>query len=447
MAVQSRPRQALVIASALALLFSATACSGESDSGLDADSPECAPYADYQGNDGKSVSIYASIRDAEADLLRESWKQFEDCTGIEINYEGSGEFEAQLQVRSDGGNAPDLAFIPQPGLLARFATAGKLKPATPEFKSLADANYPADWLKYATVGGQFYGTPLGANVKSLLWYSPKAFADKGYKVPTTWQDLITLSDQIAATNQKPWCVGLESGEATGWPATDWIEDLMLRTQPPEVYDQWTTHGIPFNDPRVAEALNMTGSILKNEKYVNGGYGNVKSITTTSFQEGGLPILEGQCSLHKQGNFFANYLPEGTKIGPDGDIYAFYFPPIDPAKGKPALGGGEFVVAFADRPEVQAVRTYLATGEYANARAKLGNWITPNNKLDVANVSQAVDKLSMEILLDKSAIFRFDGSDLMPAAVGSGTLWKGMVDWVNGKDTASTVNFVENSWPK
>ena len=446
MAVSNRPRQALVIASALALALGATACSGESDSGLDPDSPECAPYADYQGHDGKSVSIYASIRDTEADLLEQSWKQFEDCTGIEIEYEGSGEFEAQLQVRSDGGNAPDIAFIPQPGLLARFAEAGKLKPATAELKSLAEANYSADWLKYATVGGQFYGTPLGANVKSLVWYSPKQFAEKNYQVPTTWQELLSLSDKIAADGKKPWCVGLESGDATGWPATDWIEDLMLRTQTPEVYDQWTTHGIPFNDQRVATAVDEAGKILKNEKYVNGGYGNVKSLTTTSFQEAGLPILQDQCSFHRQANFFANYLPEGTKVGPDGDIYAFYLPGNDP-NSKPVLGGGEFVCAFADRPEVQTVRMYLASGEWANSRAKLGNWIGPNNKLDAANVTQEVDKLAIQILQDKNAVFRFDGSDLMPAAVGAGTFWKGMIDWVNGKDTKSTLDFVENSWPK
>ncbi|MBF9133267.1 carbohydrate ABC transporter substrate-binding protein [Plantactinospora sp. S1510] len=447
MAVKSRPRQALVIASVLTLALGATACSGDSDSGLDPDSPECAPYTNYQGHDGESVSIYASIRDKEADLLRESWKQFEECTGIEIDYDGSGEFEAQLQVKVDGGNPPDLAFIPQPGLLARFAEANKLKPMTPELKTIADGNYPADWLKYATAGGQLYGTPLGANVKSFVWYSPKTFAEKGYQVPTTWQDLMALSDKIVATKQKPWCVGLESGEATGWPATDWIEDLMLRTQTPEVYDQWTTHAIPFNDPRVAQAVDQVGSVLKNPKYVNGGYGDVKSLTTTPFQEGGLPILQGQCSLHRQANFYANYLPEGTKVGPDGDIYAFYFPAVDPSKGKPVLGGGEFTVAFTDTEATQAVRTYLASGEYANSRAKLGNWITPNNKLDVSNVQQEVDKLAMQVLLDKSAVFRFDGSDLMPAAVGSGTLWKGMIDWVNGKDTKSTLDFIEGSWPK
>ncbi|PWR06395.1 sugar ABC transporter substrate-binding protein [Micromonospora acroterricola] len=448
MAVFTRPRQAFVIAGALGLALSATACgTGDDKKSNNADSAECAAYQDYQGHDGKKVSIYASIRDAEADLLERSWSQFTDCTGIEIDYEGSGEFEAQLPVRVDGGNAPDIAFVPQPGLVKRFADAGKLKSLSADTKALAEQNMPADWLKYGTVNGTLYGVPLGANVKSFVWYSPKTFKEKGWEVPTTWDQLIALSDKIAASGMKPWCAGVESGDATGWPATDWIEDLMLRTQTPEVYDQWTAHTIPFNDPRVAEAVDRAGSILKNDKYMNGGFGGVKSITTTSFQEAGVPVTNGKCAMHRQASFYANQFPEGTKVAEDGDAFAFYFPAIDPAKGKPVLGAGEFVVAYADRPEVQAVQTYLASAEYVNSRAKLGNWVTANNKLDIANVASPIDKLSVQILQDKSGVFRFDGSDLMPAAVGAGTFWKGMVDWLNGKPTAPVLQGIESTWPK
>ncbi|MGW5559921.1 ABC transporter substrate-binding protein [Micromonospora sp. NPDC003944] len=448
MAVFTRPRQAFVIAGVLGLAFSATACgTGDDKKSSKAGSAECAAYEKYEGHDGKKVSIYASIRDAEADLLERSWSQFTECTGIEIDYEGSGEFEAQLPVRVDGGNAPDIAFVPQPGLVKRFADAGKLKNLSAETKALAEQNVPADWLKYGTVNGTLYGVPLGANVKSFVWYSPKTFKEKGWEVPTTWDQLIALSDKIAASGVKPWCAGVESGDATGWPATDWIEDVVLRTQGPEVYDQWTTHAIPFNDPKIVDAVDRAGSILKNEKYVNGGFGGVKSITTTAFQEAGLPVTTGKCAMHRQASFYANQFPEGTKVAEDGDAFAFYFPTIDPAKGKPVLGAGEFVVGYADRPEVQAVQTYLVSAEYVNSRAKLGNWVTANNKLDIANVASPIDKLSVQILQDKTGTFRFDGSDLMPAAVGAGTFWKGMVDWLNGKPTAPVLQGIESSWPK
>ena len=151
MAVFTRPRQALVIASALALTFSATACSSsDSDTSDNADSPECAAYEAYQGSDGRKgqhLLVHPGRRGRPP--AEQSWKQFEDCTGIEIDYEGSGEFEAQLQVRVDGGNAPDIAFIPQPGLLGPFADAGKLKAASAETKAMAEKNYSPDWLKYA----------------------------------------------------------------------------------------------------------------------------------------------------------------------------------------------------------------------------------------------------------------------------------------------------------
>ncbi|MBB5873011.1 alpha-glucoside transport system substrate-binding protein [Allocatelliglobosispora scoriae] len=444
----------LLLAFAAAGLLTVTACSSSSDTEAGKDNPNldtaaCSAYAAYkgQGLDGKTVSVSTSIRDTEADLLKQSWKAFTDCTGIKIDYAGTSDFEAQLPIKVQGGNAPDIAFIPQPGLLATFAKQGALKPASAATKAEAEKNYSPDWLKYSTVDGKLYGAPLGSNVKSFVWYSPSMFKEKGWAIPTTWDELITLSNTIAATGMKPWCAGIESGGATGWPATDWIEDIVLRDQGPEVYDQWVAHTIPFNDPKIVSATDRAGSILKNPAYVNGGLGDVKSIATTSFQEGGIPITQKKCALHRQASFYANQWPKGTKVAEDGDVFAFYFPAIDPAKGKPVLGGGEFVAAFADRNEVKAFQTYLASADHANSRAKLGNWVSANKGLDIANVSNPIDKKSVEILQDSASVFRFDGSDLMPAAVGAGSFWKGMTDWITGKSTKDTLDYIESSWPK
>ena len=200
-------------------------------------------------------------------------------------------------------------------------------------------------------------------------------------------------------------------------------------------------------------MDQAGKILKDPKYVNGGYGGVNTIATTAFQEGGLPILDGNCALHRQASFYANQWPEGTTIAEDGDIFAFYLPPIDPAKGKPVLGGGEFMAAFNDKPETEAVQLYLESPEYANTRAKIGEFISANKGLDVANVVSAdtgepspINVLSVEILQDPNAVFRFDGSDLMPGAVGAGSFWKGMTDWITGKSTKDVADFIEASWP-
>jgi alpha-glucoside transport system substrate-binding protein len=423
-------------------------CSTSGSSSADKDSADCAPYKKWQVSGDATVSAYSSIRDVEADRLEASWKKFEDCTGITIEHEGSGEFEAQLNVRVKGGNAPDLAFFPQPGLLASFVKQGKIKTPTAAVKQNANSGWSPSWVNYGVVNGTFYAAPLGANVKSFVWYSPGDFKSKGYTVPTTWAELIALSNKVVASGQKPWCAGIESGDATGWPATDWLEDIMLRTAGTATYDKWVSHEIPFNDPSVSKALNQVATILKNPKYVNAGYGDVKSISTTSFQEGGLPILKHKCTLHRQASFYGAQLPKGTKVGPDGDIFAFYFPAATAGGEKPVLGGGEFVGAFSNKKAVQNVQEYLSTPEWANSRAKIGSgWVSANKGLNISNLSDPIDQLSYKTLQDPKAVFRFDGSDLMPAQVGSGSEWKQMVAWINGQSTKTTLDNIEKSWPK
>lgn len=445
-------RRGAALAGGLGLALALTACgaSGDDppgDGGADAGADgECAAFEDYGTFDGAEVSIYSPIRDAEADLLEESWAEFSECTGIDIAYEGSGEFEAQLNVRVEGGNAPDIAFFPQPGLLQRFASSGDLVPAPDQTESNVDEGWSADWKSYGEADGEFYGAPLGSNVKSFVWYSPSMFADGGYEIPETLEDLKALSDQIVSDGDvKPWCAGIESGDATGWPATDWMEDFMLRTAGPEVYDQWVNHEIPFNDPQVVDAAEQVGEYLKNPDYVNGGLGEVQSITTTAFQDGGLPIMQGQCFMHRQASFYGAQLGEDVTVGEDGDIYAFYLPSSDDTR--PTLVGGEFVGAYADREEVQAVQNYLSTAEYAESRAGLGNWLSANQNLEASMFSDnPLNELSYEVLQDPEAVVRFDGSDLMPAAVGAGSFWTAMTDWINGTDTQTVLDQVESSWP-
>ncbi len=452
MTVHSGGRRRRAVSGLVGLALVATACGTGEDDNDDASAqatlkPGCEAYEPFGGHPGKTVTVYTSIRDQEADDYVESFKEFEDCTGIDVQWEGTGEFEAQLPVKVQGGNAPDVAYIPQPGLLQRFANQDKLIEASDQVVENTDEFYSEDWKNYATVDGKFYGAPNSANVKSFVWYSPKMFKENGWEVPETWDDMLKLSDTIAAKGTKPWCAGIESGDATGWPATDWMEDALLRTAGPETYDKWVSHEIPFNDPDVVEAAELVGGILKNEKYVNGGYGDTRSITTTAFGDGGLPILQGKCALHRQASFYSTFWGEGKVISPEGDVFAFYLPPVE-GEGKPVLGGGEFVVAFRDAPEVEAFRAYVSTPEYVNHRAEIGPFTSANKELEVDTVIGDIGKLTVEILQDPEAQFRFDGSDLMPAAVGAGSFWKGMTAWINGsKDTKTVLDDIEKSWPK
>ena len=348
---------------------------------------ECAgldQLADFGDLTGKTVSIYTSILPPEQKTQEDSYKLFTTCTGAKVKYEGSDQFETQLVVRVKANNAPDIAYIPQPGLLKTVVASGQVVEAPKQVADNADKWFGDDWKTYGTVDGKFYAAPLGASVKSFVWYSPKMFKDNGWKVPETWDDMITLSDKIAATGVKPWCAGIESGDATGWPATDWLEDVLLRDVGPDVYDKWVNHEIPFNDPAVVEALDKVGAILKNGKYVNGGFGDVNSIATTAFQDGGQPILKGKCGLYRLASFYAAQWPEGTKVTEDGDVFAFYLPTTNEDFGKPVLGAGEFVTAFSDRPEVQSFQTYLSTDVWANEKAKAtpaGGWVSANKDLD------------------------------------------------------------------
>jgi alpha-glucoside transport system substrate-binding protein len=414
---------------------------------------DCAPFGQYGKYNNAKVTIYTSITEPEISYHINSVKPFEKCTGISIQYQASKEFEAALKTKVQGGNAPDLAIFPQPGLLATFAQSGKLQPSTDALTKEAEQNWVPSWIGYGTVDGVYFGAPLGANLKSLVWYSPKYFKQYGYTVPKTWDDMIKLSDKMVADGHKPWCVGIESGDATGWPLTDWMEEVMLRKFGPEVYDQWATHKIPFNDPKVAEVLKIVGSIVKNPKYVNAGIGDVKSIATEAFQKAGLPIETGKCMLHAQANFYAANWDKGIKVAPDGDVFAFYEPTMSDQFGKVVEVGGEFVGAFADRPEVEAVALYLASGEWADAKAKLNaaahtsGWATANKAVDPSIFVDPVDKLSVQILTDPASTARFDASDIMPSEVGTDSFWKQMTQWILGQDDKTTLDNIEASWPK
>lgn len=408
----------------------------------------CEDYADYGTFEGAQVDLYGTILNEEQERLNESWVEFEECTGIDIVYEGSGEFEAQINVRVQGGNPPDLAIFPQPGLLASVVGTGSVLPAPEAVAANATEYWNETWQGFGTVDGTLYAAPLMASVKGMVWYSPSVFEENGWEIPTTLDELDELTATIAGSDVTPWCVGFGSGEATGWPGTDWLEDYVLRLHGPDVYEQWVAHEIPFDDPRIVEALDRVGDLIKDPEHVNGGIGDVSTIATTDFGEAGLPVLDGECAMHHQATFYEGfYNPEGdVTVAEDGDVWAFLLPGLE-AGANDVTGGGEFVGAFTDSEEVVAVQTYLSSPEWANSRVGLGGVLSANSGLDPANASSDLLREGYEILQDPETTFRFDGSDSMPGAVGSGTLWTGMVDWISGADTESVLSTVEQSWPE
>lgn len=451
MAFKTWRRGSAVAAGALGATLALAACGGGSSGGSAATNtdPTCQKYSAYFGHSNTKVTMYASIISPESDSLEASWKDFERCTGIDISYQGANDFESQLPVQVAGGNAPDIAIIPQPGLLKQMVETGSVVEPPQAVQDNVGKYWNEAWKTYGSVDGTFYAAPMSANMKSFVWYSPKAFTAAGYKVPTTWDEMMSLSDTMAKSGKgKPWCGGIGSGTATGWPATDWLEQLVLRESGGDVYDKWVNHEVKFDSPEVTQSMNTLAGWMKNPAWVNGGFGDVKTIATTTFQDAGKPILTGKCWMLQQASFYSAQWPEGTTIAEDGDVFAFYLPAINSSVSTPVLGGGEFVTAFSDKAEVQAVQSYLSTPDWATSRIKVvKGWVSANQGVDINAYTDPVDKLSAKYLTDKEATFRFDASDLMPAAVGAGSEWKEFTAWFGeDKPTADVLKAIDASWP-
>jgi alpha-glucoside transport system substrate-binding protein len=396
------------------------------------------------------VTIIGTIADTEAELLEQSWADWEEENDIDIQYESTKEFEAQIGSLAQGGNPPDLAIFPQPGLLADLATRGYMQPASDGVAANVADGWSDDWAAYGTVDGTLYGAPLMASVKGFIWYSPKTFSDNGWQVPETWDDLLTLTQTIADSGKTPWCAGFGSDAATGWPGTDWIEDLVLRQSGPETYDKWVSHDIPFNDPAIKGAFDSVGKILLNPDYVNAGFGDVVTINSTPFGDPATALVDGDCILHHQASFYEGFITDagkdkGTTVAEDGDIWAFITPGTE-AGANAVTGGGEIVGAFSNDADTIKVQEYLSSADWANSRVSLGGVISANKGLDPSNASSAILEQAISTLQDPNTTFRFDASDLMPGAVGAGTFWTGMVDWINGTSTDDVLDAIEASWP-
>jgi alpha-glucoside transport system substrate-binding protein len=394
---------------------------------------------------GKTVNVAGPETGAEADGFTAAFGPLTEAKGPKVNYTGSRDFETQIRVSAQGGQLPDVAVIPQPGLVRDLAD--KITPVADS--SFVKSDFDANTLSLVTKDGKLLGVPNKGDLKSLVWYSPSLFKEKGYTIPTTMAQLTDLQTKMKADGIPPWCIGVESGDATGWPLTDWMEDFMLRVHGPDVYDQWVNHKIPFNDPKVAQVADMIGAIWFDKANVLNGR---QSIASTGFAQAGVPLLTKKCGMHRQANFYAAQFKTAkpdVKLGETGDVNAFYLPTISDSFGKVTLTAGMYAVAFNNKPETLAVLKFIASPEYANARIKAnkGGFLSPNKRHDTTLYAEEIDRTFAKILVTASPA-RFDGSDQMPSEVGSGSFWKEGTNWILG--TSTTKKFLDNveaSWPK
>lgn len=400
---------------------------------------------------GQQITVFGPWLGPDQQAVESILAYFAEATGADVRYTGSDSFEQQIVVDAEAGSAPNVAVFPQPGLAADLARRGFLTPLGDEASTWMAENYAAgqSWVDLGTYEGQdgnraFYAFPYKADVKSLVWYSPENFEDAGYEVPQTMEDLKALTEQIAADGETPWCIGLGSGGATGWPATDWVEDMMLRTQTPEVYDQWVTNEIPFTDERVVEAIEEFGWFARNDDFVVGGAGAVAS---TDFRDSPKGLFDSppQCYLHRQASFIPAFFPEGTEVGLDADF--FYLPAYaDKDLGQPVLGAGTLFAITNDSPASHVLIEFLKTpiAHEVWMAQEGGGFLTPHTGVN-ADVYVTDVRKALGDILTSATTFRFDGSDLMPGGVGAGSFWTGMVDYTGGKSAEEVAAEIQASW--
>lgn len=397
---------------------------------------------------GTVVTMTGPMTGEEEVNFLNSIEDFEIKTGIDIQYEYLEDFEVSITEIIESGNSPDIVDFPQPGLLAYFVKNGFVVDLSQYLNMLnLQTNYDQSWLDMAMMespeGEIMAGIWYRASVKSLVWYPKEKFIEANYEIPTSWDELFDLSQQIVDKGTSAWCIGIESGEATGWPATDWIEDIMLRTTSLENYDKWVEGELKFTSPEVKNAFVIMSNLWFAEGFT---YGGRESIATTWFGDVA-PMFEEepQCWLHRQASFITPFFPDEAVAGVDYDF--FYLPAIDPNYENPILVSGDIVAAFNDRDEVLAVVEYFSNAESIEEWIKAGGVISPHQDSNLDWYSNEIDRKIAELLLSADSV-RFDGSDLMPKEVGTGSFWEEITAYVSNLiDLDITLANIDASWPE
>jgi alpha-glucoside transport system substrate-binding protein len=431
-----------------------TAAGGETTAAAPAGSGETTTLPETPGKGSAGSVTVFGVEDSEneAGAMADALKEFGDANGINITYVGRRDFEQQINAQVLADNPPDIGAFPQPGKLKQFAQDGKLIQVPDNVVASTKKGWADSYMAFSNVDGTQYGVPFKSDLKSLVWYVPSVWKAKGYEVPKTLTDFKALVDKMIANGDTPLCVGIESGPATGWPFTDQVEELILREQGIDFYNQWVEHKVPFDDPKVVDTFNEVAGpdglwTKKGAVFSSGG-----SIAATAFGDNGTPLVEGKCMMHRQASFYSAFFPDGTKFGEgDGEVSTFYFPADE---GHPVLVGGINAGAFRDAPEVWKVMEYLGSPEFANARQAaqstrvgggLSGFLTGNTNADTTKWAPLEQGFIKELQTADPAAF--DASDQMPAEVGSGTFWTDGTSFVNGDEDAKTAAAnIEASWP-
>ena len=430
---------------------------------------------------GKAVDIQTQWIGGEGANFTAALADFQTATGITVNIEGVGSsHETVLKTRIDGGAPPDLAMLAQPSAVDAYGAAGKLVDlgtalSADEITKL-NTEHPAT-IGLVTNGSHIWGIPYKLDVKSTVWYPIKAFAAAGYTVPTTYDELTALEAKIVADHpdgkSNPWCIGMAAGTATGWQATDWLEEVVLKTMGVDYYNKWITHQVTFEDPGIKAAMdNYLAKIFFTPNYVFGGVPAIIATPQTDPMDPMFPPASAGdnwdgftpgCWMQKQATWYGpDFFPDvkaGAKTSEyilGQDIGIFEFPVIDPTLGQVVEGSGDTLLipapanGSAVRPEVLALAEFLSTPQGTERWIQAGSAISANQSTPNDWYAGQYKLQVAANIVSTAKGFGFDASDLMPASVGAGTEWSELSDWINGggtnPSTDTVLKAIDDSWP-
>ncbi len=424
------PLRAAIALTAVSLL--AAGCGGDSDAAAE---------------DDQNILIWTSLDQAVMDGLEEAMKPKADAAGITVEWARVDNINQLIVTKVQANDTPDIALIPQPGVVGNLVDRDAVIPLDDALDMAAlQASMIPGTLEAGTFDGQLYGLLVSSNVKSLVFYPKKAWDAAGYQAPNTLDELNALTEEIKGDGTAPWCIGIESGAATGWPATDWIEDLVMRYGGADGYNQWVSHEIPFNSDLVKQSHEYFATLAFTDGNVLGGR---KSIASNNFSTAASPMFDDPpgCMLFKQGSFMTGLFPEKIQADIDNEVGVFGFPPATTDGESPVLGGGDLAALFIDTQSGRDVMKMLSEVDIGNVAAGNGSsFISPHTTFDATLYPNQLTADAAGVAYG-SSVWLFDGSDQMPGEVGAGSFWKEETQWIaDTQDLDTTLTNIDNSWP-
>lgn len=390
---------------------------------------------------GQTLEVAAVWTGAEQANFMKVMDEFKKRTGAKINFVPTGNNTSTfLGTKIQGGKPPDVAFLPQVGVLHQFADKGWLKPLGADAKAQLTKNFSKGWVDLGAWKGTQYGVYAKAANKSLVWYNTQAFDAAGIKTaPKTWKDFL----QTAQTLSDAGSPAVSIGGADGWTLTDWFENVYLSQAGPEKYDQLAAHKIKWTDPSVKDALTTLAQLWGKNDLIAGG---TKGALNTEFPKSVTQTFSGStpAAMVFEGDFVAANINGDTKAKLGTDAKVFPFPAV--GSQAPVVSGGDVAVALKSGQGAQALLTFLASTDAAQIWAAQGGILSPNKEMDMSSYKDAITKQIAQQLLAAGDSFRFDMSDQAPAAFG-GTAgvgeWKDLQDFLRDpKDIAGTQQKLE-----